>query len=175
MNVSRPDIGTGLWKFDFIYFIVTFSLDLQLYLAVICCLSFTMCESLLYHYFDSSLSPCISTPPPSTPFDPFLHFYPLLLLFSSLLLPSSHPPLLLPAPGSPSPALSPSCPPTPPPPPPPPLMPPHPPLPERLPCPTDTTRCSHPPKTTSNSQRHQSPQSVSQAASQPASQPSAST
>lgn len=50
-----------------------------------------------------------------------------------------------------------------------------PPLPERLPCPTDTTRCSHPPKTTSNSQRHQSPQSVSQAASQPASQPSAST
>ena len=112
MNVSRPDIGTGLWKFDFIYFIVTFSLDLQLYLAVICCLSFTMCESLLYHYFDSSLSPCISTPPPSTPFDPFLHFYPL-LLFSSLLLPSSHPPLLLPAPGSPSPALSPSCPPTP--------------------------------------------------------------
>lgn len=31
---------------------------------------------------------------------------------------------------------------------------------------TDTTRCSHPPKTTSNSQRHQRPQSVSQAVSQ---------
>lgn len=40
---------------------------------------------------------------------------------------------------------------------------------ECLPCPTDTTHCSHPPKTTSNSQRHQSPQPVSQAVSQPAS------
>lgn len=44
-----------------------------------------------------------------------------------------------------------------------------PPLSEYLPCPTDTTRCSHPPKTTSNSQRHQRPQSVSQAVSQAAS------
>lgn len=40
---------------------------------------------------------------------------------------------------------------------------------EHLPCPTDTTRCSHPPKTTSNRQHHQRPQSVSQAVSQPAS------
>lgn len=109
--MSRPDIGTGLWKFYFIYFTVTSSSDLRLYLAVICCLPFTMCESLLYRPFDSSLSPCISTPPPSIPFDPFLHFHPLLLLLSSLLLPSIHPPLLLPAPGSPSPALSPPCPP----------------------------------------------------------------
>lgn len=44
-----------------------------------------------------------------------------------------------------------------------------PPLPatERLPCPTDTTRCTHPPKTTSNSESHQSPQSARQAGSQP--------
>lgn len=40
---------------------------------------------------------------------------------------------------------------------------------EHLPCPTDTTRCSHPPKTTSNRHHHQRPQSVSQAVSQPAS------
>lgn len=44
------------------------------------------------------------------------------------------------------------------------------PPPVRLSCPTDTTHCSHPPKTTSNSQHHQSPQSASQAASS-ASQP----
>ena len=158
--MSRPDIGTGLWKFYFIYFTVTFSSDLRLYLAVICCLSFTMCESLLYRPFDSSLSPCISAPPPSIPFDPFLNFYPLLLLLfspSPSIYPSFAPP---PSPGFPKPSTVA-------------IMPP--PLPERLPCPTDTTRCSHPPKTTSNSQRHQSPQSVSQAASQPASQPSAST
>lgn len=40
---------------------------------------------------------------------------------------------------------------------------------ELLLCPTDTARCSHPPKTTSNEQRHQRPQSVSQAVSQAAS------
>lgn len=79
-------------------------------------------------------------------FPVFIHFF---SLFDPPLSLSSAPP----NPGSPNAVRSPSCPP----------------LSEYLPCPTDTTRCSHPPKTTSNSQRHQRPQSVSQAVSQAAS------
>lgn len=93
---------------------------------------------------DSSVSPL--------PHISLSRFYPFLFFIwsSSLSIsPSSAPP----NPGSPNAVRSPSCPP----------------LPEYLPCPTDTTRCSHPPKTTSNSQRHQRPQSVSQAVSQAAS------
>lgn len=166
-----------IWKVDLIYFIVTpVSFLLSTDLLLICFLSFSLCEyfahffSVLlslfflfpYHPFDSSLSLYLLHLQSLFPLFPFLSTPP--TFFPS---PSIYPPRF--------PARAPhalyschpltvyrtSCPP--------PLPP------ERLPCPTDTTHCSHPPKTTSNSKRHQSPQPVSQAASQPASQPSAST
>lgn len=162
------EFWTQIWKVGFIYFIVT---SFFFFPSQICSFfwlsSVALCEPLflllLYHPSDFSLSPlpCISTSYPFHSFFPiFIYSFSYFLSFSPL--PSIHPPLL--------PARVPRA-----------LYGRHhaPPLtsslPERLPCPTDTTRCSHPPKTTSNSQRHQSPQSVSQAASEPASQPSAST
>lgn len=102
---------------------------------------------LFYHLFEPSLSELLSSVSAS------FHFYPPLPSLSSpSIFPPHFPQLYTTAINLP-----------PPPPPSPPLV--------RLSCPTDTTHCSHPPKTTSNSQHHQSPQSVSQAAcsaSQPA-------
>lgn len=157
--MSRPHTGTGLCvRHGFGGFTSLTSVSLLFFFF--CCLSFfspyfsvSLFPPLSPLSINSSLSssPSTSAPLPPISFTLFPFLSPLSPYFfpSPSIYPSSAPP----SSGCPDPVRSPSWPP----------------LLERLPCPTDTTHCSHPPKTTSNSQRHQSPQSVSQAVSQPAS------
>lgn len=133
---------TEIWKLYFCEFINCQSTDFKLLLSSLIPLSRWFFLPALYHPLGSSVSllPHISL----SRFYPFLFF-----IWSSS----------LPVVCSTQPGLPQCCTVA--------IM--SPPLSEYLPCPTDTTRCSHPPKTTSNSQRHQRPQSVSQAVSQAAS------